>query len=210
MIQEKGFNRGLSTREAEKRIADHGLNELKHNKKKSPILIFLSQFNDFLVWVLIGATIVSGIIGDKADAVTILIIVVVNAILGFVQEFRTEKSLEALQELAAPTCKVIRDGNVKVVNDIPDNIEGYDVLIVDDIVDSGITMNFVVDHVKKLGAKSIKTCVLLDKPSRRKVEITPDYCCFEIEDLFVVGYGLNYGDYYRNIPYVFAVTDQDR
>ena len=116
MIQENGFNRGLSTREAEKRIADHGLNELKHNKKKSPILIFLSQFNDFLVWVLIGATIVSGIIGDKADAVTILIIVVVNAILGFVQEFRTEKSLEALQELAAPTCKVIRDGNVKVVN----------------------------------------------------------------------------------------------
>ena len=116
MIQEKGFNRGLSTREAEKKIADHGLNELKHNKKKSPILIFLSQFNDFLVWVLIGATIVSGIIGDKADAVTILIIVVVNAILGFVQEFRTEKSLEALQELAAPTCKVIRDGNVKVVN----------------------------------------------------------------------------------------------
>ena len=116
MIQEKGFNRGLSTREAEKRIADHGLNELKHNKKKSPILIFLYQFNDFLVWVLIGATIVSGIIGDKADAVTILIIVVVNAILGFVQEFRTEKSLEALQELAAPTCKVIRDGNVKVVN----------------------------------------------------------------------------------------------
>ena len=116
MIQEKGFNRGLSTREAEKRIAEHGLNELKHNKKKSPILIFLAQFNDFLVWVLIGATIVSGIIGDKADAVTILIIVVVNAILGFVQEFRTEKSLEALQELAAPTCKVIRDGNVKVVN----------------------------------------------------------------------------------------------
>ena len=54
-------------------------------------------------------------------------------------------------------------GNVKVVNDIPDNIEGYDVLIVDDIVDSGITMNFVVDHVKKLGAKSIKTCVLLVK-----------------------------------------------
>ncbi len=94
-------------------------------------------------------------------------------------------------------------GNVKVVNDIPDNIEGYDVLIVDDIVDSGITMNFVVDHVKKLGAKSIKTCVLLDKPSRRKVEITPDYCCFEIEDLFVVGYGLNYGDHYRNVPYVF-------
>ncbi|MEG0773198.1 hypoxanthine phosphoribosyltransferase [Clostridium sp.] len=94
-------------------------------------------------------------------------------------------------------------GICKVVNDVPDNIEGYDVLIVDDIVDSGITMSFVVDHVKKLGANSVKCCVLLDKPERRKVEINPDYCCFEIPDLFVVGYGLNYGDYYRNIPYVF-------
>ena len=116
MIQEKEFTRGFSTREAEKRIKTYGLNELKHKKKKSPVLIFLSQFNDFLVWVLIGATIISGFIGDKADAVTILIIVIVNAILGFVQEFRTEKSLEALQEMAAPTCKAIRDGNVKVIN----------------------------------------------------------------------------------------------
>lgn len=116
MIQEKEFTRGLSTREAEKRIKTHGLNELKHKKKKSPVLIFLSQFNDFLVWVLMGATIISGFIGDKADAITILIIVIVNAILGFVQEFRTEKSLEALQEMAAPTCKAIRDGNIKVIN----------------------------------------------------------------------------------------------
>ena len=94
-------------------------------------------------------------------------------------------------------------GTVKIVNDIPDNIEGWDVLIVDDIVDTGITMDFVVNHVKNLKPASVKTCVLLDKPSRRKVEIKPDYCCFEIEDVFVVWYGLNYGDFYRNIPYVF-------
>ena len=94
-------------------------------------------------------------------------------------------------------------GIVKVVNDIPDNIEGLDGLIVDDIIDSGITMDFVINHVKSLGAKSVKTCTLLDKPSRRKVDLKPDYCCFEIEDLFVVGYGLNYGDHYRNIPYIF-------
>ncbi len=94
-------------------------------------------------------------------------------------------------------------GIVKVVNDIPDNIEGLDVLIVDDIIDSGITMDFVINHVKSLGAKSVKTCTLLDKPSRRRVDLKPDYCCFEIEDLFVVGYGLNYGDHYRNIPYIF-------
>ena len=97
----------------------------------------------------------------------------------------------------------ISSGNVKVVNDIPDNIEGWDVLIVDDIVDTGTTMNFVIDHVKKLGAASVKTCVLLDKPSRRKVDVKTDYCCFEIDDLFVVGYGLDYEGFYRNVPYVF-------
>lgn len=94
-------------------------------------------------------------------------------------------------------------GNVKIVNDIPDDIKNYDVLVVDDIVDSGITMKFVMDHVLSLGASSVKSCVLLDKPERRKVDIKPDFCCFEIPDVFVVGYGLNYGDYYRNVPYVF-------
>lgn len=98
-------------------------------------------------------------------------------------------------------------GLVSVVNDIPDNIEGCDVLVVDDIVDTGITMQFVMEHVKSLGAKSVKSCVLLDKPERRKVAVKPDYCCFEIPDVFVVGYGLNYGDYYRNIPYVFNWED---
>lgn len=94
-------------------------------------------------------------------------------------------------------------GEVKVVNDIPDNIEGFDVLIVDDIIDTGYTMEFVINYVKSRGAKSVKTCTLLDKPSRRKVNLKPDYCCFEIEDLFVVGYGLDYESYYRNVPYVF-------
>lgn len=94
-------------------------------------------------------------------------------------------------------------GSVKVVQEIADNLEGYDVLIVDDIVDTGTTMKFVMEYVQKFNPASIKCCVLLDKPSRRKVELVPDYCCFTIPDLFVVGYGLNYGDYYRNIPYVF-------
>ena len=116
MIQEKEIRKGLTTREAEKRLEQYGYNELKHNKKKSAFLIFLSQFNDFIVWVLIGATVISGFMGDKADAITILIIVFVNALLGFVQEYKTEKSLEALQELAAPTCKAFWDGEIKVIN----------------------------------------------------------------------------------------------
>ncbi len=94
-------------------------------------------------------------------------------------------------------------GKVNILYDIPDDIKGYDVLIVDDIVDSGVTMSFVKNHVKGLDANSVKCCVLLDKPDRRKVDITPDYFCFQIPDLFVVGYGLNYGDYFRNIPYIF-------
>ena len=118
MIQEKELISGLSTKEAERRMEQFGLNELQHKEKTSVMKIFLSQFNDFIVWVLIAATIISGIIGDKADAVTILIIVIINAILGFVQEFRTEKSLEALKELAAPTCKVLRDSSIKIINSI--------------------------------------------------------------------------------------------
>jgi len=118
VIQEKELTSGLSTKEAEKRIKNFGLNELKHHNKASALKIFLSQFNDFIVWVLIASTIISGVIGDKADAITILIIVVINAMLGFVQEFRTEKSLEALKELAAPTCKVLRDSSIKIINSI--------------------------------------------------------------------------------------------
>lgn len=97
----------------------------------------------------------------------------------------------------------ISSGSVKIVNDILDDINDWNVLIVDDIVDTGITMEFVKNHVKSLGAKNVKCCVLLDKPERRKVNITPDFCCFTIPDVFVVGYGLNYGDFYRNVPYVF-------
>ena len=101
-------------------------------------------------------------------------------------------------------------GHVKVVSDVNCDLEGYDVLIVDDITDTALTMHHVMNHLKAKNPNSVKSCVLLDKPSRRKVELVPDYCGFEIEDKFVVGYGLNYGDYYRNIPYVFNVTNEDR
>jgi len=101
-------------------------------------------------------------------------------------------------------------GRVKIVTDINKDLTGYDVLIVDDITDSGITMKFVMDHLRKKNPKSVKSCVLLDKPDRRKVVLKPDYLGTTIPDKFVVGYGLNYGEYYRNIPYVFAVTSKDR
>ena len=101
-------------------------------------------------------------------------------------------------------------GTVKISNDIEGDLAGYHVLVVDDIADSGLTMVHVMDHLKTKNPSGIKSCVLLDKPERRQSNFVPDYTGFTIPNRFVVGYGLNYGDYYRNIPYVFAVTDRDR
>ncbi len=98
-------------------------------------------------------------------------------------------------------------GQVNIVTDIKDDIEGRDVLVVDDIMDTGLTMKKILEHLKEKKPNSIKSCVMLDKPERRKTEITSDYVGFTIPDLFIVGYGLNYGDYYRNIPYIFSFVD---
>ena len=99
-------------------------------------------------------------------------------------------------------------GHVKIVQDINvEDLTAFDVLIVDDITDSALTMTGVIDILKKRNPKSIQSCVLLDKPSRRKVAYEPDFVGFEIPDMFIVGYGLNYGDYFRNIDHVFAFVD---
>jgi len=116
MQNSEALMKGLTKNEAEKRLKTYGFNQLENKKSISPIKIFLSQFNDFIVWVLIAATVISGVMGEKADAITILIIVIMNSILGFIQEYKTEKSLEALKKLAAPTSKVIRDGKIEVIN----------------------------------------------------------------------------------------------
>ena len=98
-------------------------------------------------------------------------------------------------------------GEIKVSLDFNrDDISECDVLLVEDIVDSGNTLKFLVEHIKAKGAKSVKTCTLLDKPSRRKVDFTPDYCGKVIPDEFVFGYGLDLFEKYRNLPYV-AVVD---
>lgn len=98
-------------------------------------------------------------------------------------------------------------GIVEIINDIRTDVKGKHVLIVDDIVDSGNTMKKVVEFIEKKEPKSIKICVMLDKPSRREADISPDYVGFTIPDVFIVGYGLNYGDYYRNTPYVFTFDE---
>ncbi|WP_151734765.1 calcium-translocating P-type ATPase, SERCA-type [Paenibacillus tengchongensis] len=106
---------GLSEEEAEARRKESGANELSEGKTVSPLTLLLNQFKDFMVLVLMGATLVSGLLGEYLDAVTIVAIIVLNGILGFVQEFRAERSLRALKQLSAPTAKVLRGGSQQTV-----------------------------------------------------------------------------------------------
>lgn len=107
---------GLTSDDAARRIELYGLNELKIKKKKTPLMMFLDQFKDFLIIVLIAAGIIAGIVGKPTDAAAIMAIVVLNAIIGFIQEFKAEKAMEALKKMASPNATVCRDG-------IPDTIQ---------------------------------------------------------------------------------------
>lgn len=93
-------------------------------------------------------------------------------------------------------------GVVRIIHDLEENIEGKDVLIVEDIVDSGLTLYYLVENLKSRNPNSIKLCCLLDKPHQRMKPVTPDYVGFEVPDEFVVGYGLDYDEMYRNLPYI--------
>ncbi|MEK7279693.1 MAG: calcium-translocating P-type ATPase, PMCA-type [Nitrospirota bacterium] len=106
---------GLSGTEAERRLSEYGPNRLKEAKKKTPLLILLDQFKDFMILVLIGAAIISGIIGDPEDTIVIVIIVFLNALIGFIQEYRAERALEALKSMATPVVTVRRDGKLEKV-----------------------------------------------------------------------------------------------
>ena len=96
---------GLTEKEAAERLRKNGENRLAEGKKTGALSIFLSQFRDVMVLILLAATVISAILGEITDAVTIILIVLLNAVLGFVQEFRTEKTLEALKSMTAPTAK---------------------------------------------------------------------------------------------------------
>ncbi len=96
-------------------------------------------------------------------------------------------------------------GQVQILKDLDQSIEGQSVILVEDIVDTGLTLNYLAENLRARRPGSLKICALLDKPSRRLVEIKPDYSGFEIPDRFVVGYGLDHSDRYRNLPYIAAL-----
>ena len=109
LLELKSSVQGLTSEEAQTRRKAHGPNELVEKKKKTPLMMFLGQFKDFMILVLIAAAVISGIIGEPADTAAIVVIVLLNAVLGFTQEFRAEKAMDALKKMAASLADVIRD-----------------------------------------------------------------------------------------------------
>lgn len=99
-------------------------------------------------------------------------------------------------------------GVVRILKDLDSEIEGKNVIIVEDIIDSGLTLNYLVQNFKTRKPKSVKICTLLDKPERRKVDIKIDYKGFVIPDEFIVGYGIDYAEGYRNLPYVATLKEE--
>lgn len=93
-------------------------------------------------------------------------------------------------------------GLVRILKDLSSSIAGKDVLIVEDIIDTGLTLNYLLRYLRGKSPASLRICALLDKPARRLVEIPIDYTGFSIPDEFVVGYGLDFGEYYRNLPFI--------
>lgn len=99
-------------------------------------------------------------------------------------------------------------GVVRIIKDLEKDIAGKDVLIVEDIVDTGLTLSYLIENLKTRNPKSVKVCSLLDKPDRRKAQVDIEYIGFKIPDEFVVGYGLDYDEVYRNLPFVCVLKPE--
>lgn len=99
-------------------------------------------------------------------------------------------------------------GVVKIIKDLDVPLEGRDVLIVEDIIDSGLTLSYLIDILERRNAHSVSVVTMFDKPARRTVELEPDYKGFTLPDAFIVGYGLDYAEKYRNLPYVGILKEE--
>ncbi len=99
-------------------------------------------------------------------------------------------------------------GVVRILKDLEESIEGKDVLIVEDIIDSGLTLHYLYQNLHSRKPASLEICTLLDKPDRRRVDVPVKYCGFSIPDRFVVGYGLDFAEKYRNLPYIGVLKDE--
>lgn len=103
--------------------------------------------------------------------------------------------------------EMVSSGRVKIVKDLDEAIEGKNVIVIEDIIDSGRTLSYLMDLLKVRKPESLRLCTLLDKPERRVTDVSVDYTGFEIPDKFVIGYGLDYAQKYRNLPYIGVIEE---
>ena len=122
-----------------------------------------------------------------------------------VKKMKTQIELELMQVSSYKGTQ--STGNIIVKKDLDGSIEGKNVLIVEDIIDTGYTLKYLQEYLQTLNPKSLKIAVLADKKARRKADIKIDYTCFEIEDKFIVGYGFDFDEKYRNLPYIGYVEE---
>lgn len=141
---------------------------------------------------------------DFEDEEVVLVGILKGAVVFFADLMREIKLPVAIDFMAVSSygSATKTSGVVRILKDLDKDITGKNVIIVEDIVDSGMSLSFLKEYLRSRGAKTLKICVLLDKPERRRCPIEVDYCGFQIPDEFVVGYGLDYAEHYREIPLI--------
>ena len=135
----------------------------------------------------------------------LLLIGVLKGAIFFMTDFARAMPIPTQMEFMAVSSygsSTSSSGVVRILKDLSSSIAGKDVLIVEDIIDTGLTLNYLLRYLRGKNPRSLRICALLDKPARRLVEIPIDYLGFTIPDEFVVGYGLDFGEYYRNLPFI--------
>jgi hypoxanthine phosphoribosyltransferase len=140
----------------------------------------------------------------------ILFIGILRGAVVFMSDLIREVNLDARIDFMAVTsygASTKSTGVVRILKDLDSDIEGMDVIIVEDIIDSGTTLHYLRDYLLGRMPKTLKICSFLDKPERREAEIKADYVGFEVENKFIVGYGLDYNGKYRNLPYITCLEE---
>jgi hypoxanthine phosphoribosyltransferase len=142
---------------------------------------------------------------DYADKSSLLLIGVLKGALMFIVDLARAIELPVTLDFMAVAsygASTETSGIVRILKDLDSSIEGKHVLVVEDIVDSGLTLNYILETLRNRNPASLRVCALLDKSERRRVDVPIDYVCFNIPDEFVVGYGLDFDQIYRNLPFV--------
>ncbi len=150
-------------------------------------------------------------INEKYAGKTVKLIGILKGSVFFITELAKRLHMDVLldfMQVSSYGQELATSGEVKIVKDLDDSIEGHNVIIVEDIIDSGCTMSKLIPMLMERKPASIELCTLLSKPSRRRVEVKMDYCGFEIEDKFVVGFGMDAAQKYRNLPYVGYIEQE--